>query len=76
MKKLLLLTLSIPLLSIAVHGQTCTGLTTLNKHIYKPERLVEKKGCITVTGVIKKKIKEKDETFTFALNLIQVRTAI
>lgn len=69
MKRLLLLALSIPLLVIAVSGQTCTGLATLNKHIYKPERLVEKKGCITVTGVIKKKVKEKDGDFHVRLLL-------
>lgn len=69
MKRLLLLALSILLLSIAAYGQECTGLANLNKHIYKPERLVEKKGCITVRGVIVKKIKEKDGDFHVRLRL-------
>jgi len=35
----------------------------LMKHVYHPDRLIEQKGCITVTGVIVKKLKEKDGDF-------------
>jgi hypothetical protein len=69
MKKLLLLVLLLPLVPVAAYSQSCTGLAKLNKHIYKPERLVEKKGCITVKGIIKKKVKEKDGDFHVRLLL-------
>ena len=68
MKRLSVL-LVLPLLSIAAYGQTCTGSQALMKHVYNPDRLVEKKGCVTVTGVIKKKLKEKDGDFHVRLKL-------
>jgi hypothetical protein len=69
MKRLLLLTLVLPLISVAAYGQTCTGSKTLMKHVYHPDRLVGQKGCITVTGVIVKKLKEKDGDFHVRLKL-------
>ncbi len=69
MKKLLLLALLISLASIAAHGQDCTGSQALMKHVYHPARIVEKKGCVTVKGVIKKKIKEGDGDFHVRLKL-------
>jgi hypothetical protein len=45
MKRLLLLTLVLPLISVAAYGQTCTGSKTLMKHVYHPDRLVEQKGA-------------------------------
>jgi hypothetical protein len=39
------------------------------KHVYHPDRLVEQKGCITVTGVIAKKLKEKDGDWHVRLTL-------
>ena len=38
-------------------------------HVYHPTRLVEKKGCVTVKGVIKKKIKKGDGDFHVRLLL-------
>src|SRR5713226_6943408 len=69
MKKLLLFALLIPLASIAAYGQTCTGSQALMKHVYHPDRLVPQKGCVTVKGVIKKKLKEKDGDFHVRLLL-------
>ena len=69
MKRLLLLALVLPLLSVAAYGQTCTGSKALMKHVYHPDRLVEQKGCVTVTGVIVKKLKEKDGDFHVRLKL-------
>jgi hypothetical protein len=69
MKKLLLLSLLISLASITAHGQTCTGSAALMKHVYHPARLVQQKGCVTVRGVIKKKIKEGDGDFHVRLLL-------
>lgn len=69
MKKLLLLVLALPLLSITAYSQTCTGVANLMQHVYKPARLVEQKGCITVKGVIKKKVPEKDGDFHVRLLL-------
>jgi hypothetical protein len=69
MKRLLLLSLLVCVGSIAAYGQTCTGSKALMKHVYKPDRLVEKKGCITVTGIIMKKVKEKDGDFHVRLKL-------
>lgn len=63
---LLLLLLCVP---ASIHAQTCTGSKTLMKHVYHPDRLVEQKGCITVTGVIVKKLKEKDGDFHVRLKL-------
>jgi hypothetical protein len=39
------------------------------KHVYHPARLVPAKGCVTVKGVIKKKIKEGDGDFHIRLLL-------
>ncbi|SRR6267378_1358593 len=69
MKRLLLLALLISVISIAAFGQTCTGSAALMKHVYHPDRLIEQKGCITVTGVIVKKLKEKDGDFHVRLKL-------
>jgi len=69
MQRLLYLALLFALASVSAYGQQCTGLATLNKHIYKPARLVEKKGCITVTGIIRKKLPEKDGDFHVRLEL-------
>jgi len=38
-------------------------------HVYNPDRLQESKGCITVTGVIVKKTKERDGDFHVRLKL-------
>jgi hypothetical protein len=39
------------------------------KHVYHPDRMVEQKGCITATGIIVKKLKEKDGDFHVRLKL-------
>ena len=39
------------------------------KHVYHPDRLQEAKGCVTVRGIIKKKIKEGDGDFHVRLLL-------
>ena len=44
-------------------------LKDLDEAVYHPDRLVEQKGCITVTGVIVKKLKEKDGDFHVRLKL-------
>lgn len=69
MKRLLVLALALPLVSVATHGQSCRGSKTLMKHVYHSDRLVEEKGCITATGVIVKKLKEKDGDFHVRLKL-------
>jgi hypothetical protein len=69
MKKLLFIAFLISVSPIAAYGQDCTGSQALMKHVYHPARLVEKKGCVIVTGVIKKKIKEKDGDFHVRLKL-------
>jgi len=60
MKKLLV-AFVISLTSVAAYGQTCTGVTNLMKHVYKPDRLVR--------GVIVKKLKEGDGDFHVRLKL-------
>jgi len=50
MKRLLLLSLMLPVLSITAYGQTCDN--SLMAHVYRPERLVKVKGCVTVTGTV------------------------
>jgi hypothetical protein len=67
MKRLLLVVFLLALSSMAVDGQTCDD--TLMKHVYHPDRLVTKKGCITVTGKITKKIIEKDGDIHIRLKL-------
>ncbi len=69
MKKLLLLALLIPLISVAAYGQTCSGSEALMKHVYNPSRLIPQKGCVTVRGIIRKKIKEGDGDFHVRLEL-------
>jgi hypothetical protein len=69
MKRLLLLALFVFFSSIAAYGQTCTGSAALMKHVYNPGRLVEKKGCVTVRGVIVKKRIEKDGDWHVLLKL-------
>jgi hypothetical protein len=69
MKRLLLLALLISLASIAAYGQDCSGSETLMKHVYHPARLIPQKGCVTVRGIIKKKIKEGDGDFHVRLLL-------
>jgi hypothetical protein len=54
---------------ITVYGQDCSNAAALQKHIYKPDRLVEQKPCITVRGIIRKKIKEGDGDFHVRLEL-------
>jgi hypothetical protein len=68
MKKLLF-ALLIPLVSITAYSQTCTGSQALMKHVYHPDRLVPQKGCVTVKGVIKRKLTEKDGDFHVRLLL-------
>src|SRR5262245_28118541 len=63
---LLLLTLGVFALA---NGQPCRGAKTLMKHVYNPDRLVEQKGCVTVTGVIVKKLREKDGDWHVRLKL-------
>jgi hypothetical protein len=67
MKKILLIPLL--LFGAPVHGQDCSASTALMKHVYHPDRLVERKGCITVTGTIVKKLKEGDGDFHVRLKL-------
>jgi len=55
--------------AVSAYAQDCTGSKTIMKHVYHPDRLVEQKGCITVTGVIVKKIKEGDGDFHVRLKL-------
>lgn len=69
MKRFVLLTILLPLLSVAAYGQDCTGSKALMKHVYHPARLVEQKGCVTVKGIIMKKVKEKDGDFHVRLKL-------
>ena len=73
MKRLLLLALLLSLTSIAAYGQDCSGAAALQKHIYKPDRLVEQKPCITVRGIIRKKLKEGDGDFHVRLELDAVQ---
>src|SRR5258706_13983781 len=69
MKRLLLIAFLTALVSLAAYGQDCSGAKALQKHIYKPDRLKEVKGCVTVRGVIMKKILEKDGDFHIRLKL-------
>src|SRR5258706_1564399 len=69
MKRIILLSLLISVASIAAYGQDCSGVVALQKHIYKPERLVEQKPCITVRGIIRKKIPEGDGDYHVRLEL-------
>ena len=69
MKRLVALAFITLLASISAYSQTCTGSATLMKHVYHPARLQEAKGCVTVTGVIMKKIKEGDGDFHVRLKL-------
>jgi hypothetical protein len=52
MKRLLLLVLSIPVLSITLYAQTPNCDASLLKHVYHPARLLVKNKCIAVTGTI------------------------
>jgi len=67
--KRLLIAFFISLTSVVAYGQTCTDSAKLMKHVYHPSRLVEKKGCVTVRGVIVKKLKEGDGDFHVRLKL-------
>ena len=69
MKRLLLLVLLTLFVSAVAYGQNCSGSAALMVHVYHPDRLVEKKGCVTVRGVIKKKIREPDGDFHIRLKL-------
>jgi hypothetical protein len=69
MKRSLLLMLLLVFLSAVAYGQDCSGAAALQKHIYKPDRLVEQKPCITVKGIIRKKLKEGDGDFHVRLEL-------
>ncbi len=69
MKKLLFFALLIPLACVSAYGQDCSGSEKLQKHIYHPARLIPQKGCVTVRGIIKKKIKEGDGDFHVRLLL-------
>ena len=69
MKRLLLLSLLISLASIAAYGQDCSASVALMRHVYHPTRLVQQKGCVTVRGVIKAKLKEADGDFHVRLLL-------
>lgn len=69
MKQLLLLALAVVLLSATANSQTCSGVAALDKHIYRPERLEQQEPCITVRGIIRKKIREKDGDFHVRLEL-------
>jgi hypothetical protein len=69
MKRILLVLCLVPLAPIAIHAQDCDAATALMKHVYHPDRLVPAKGCVTVTGVIVKKLKEKDGDFHVRLKL-------
>ena len=67
MKRILLLSLLIPLASISAYGQTCDD--TLMRHVYHPNRLVVRKGCITVTGTIRSETPEGDGDIHMRLQL-------
>ena len=67
MKKLLLLALLIPLASISAYGQTCDD--SLMQHVYHPNRLVVRRGCIAVTGKIMSETPEKDGDIHMRLQL-------
>jgi hypothetical protein len=69
LKTFLVIVFFLCLSSTLASGQDCSKAPGLMKHVYKPNRLVEKKGCITVTGVIVKKIKEGDGDFHVRLKL-------
>ena len=70
MKRLLLLALLLPLVSIAAFGQTCTGSDTLlQDHVYHPERLTEAKGCVAVKGKVIAKRPEPDGDIHYLLKL-------
>lgn len=69
MKRILFVALLTVLASFAAHGQDCSGAAALQKHIYKPERLVEQKPCITVRGIIRNKASEGDGDYHVRLEL-------
>ena len=69
MKNLVLLALLLVAVCATAEAQDCSGATALQKHIYKPDRLVAQKGCITVTGIIRKKLKEGNGDFPVRLEL-------
>lgn len=69
MQRFLYLALLLSLASISAYGQDCSASVKLMKHVYHPNRLVQQKGCISVTGVIVKKIKEGDGDFHVRLKL-------
>lgn len=49
-KRIILLSLLIPLISITAYGQNCDQ--SLLQHVYHPNRLIVKKKCVAVTGTI------------------------
>jgi hypothetical protein len=50
-------------------SQNCSGAAALQKHIYKPQRLVQQKPCVTVKGIIRVKIAEGDGDYHVRLEL-------
>ena len=69
MKRLAFFLSLLSVTAVSAYAQDCTGSKALMKHVYHPDRLVEQKGCVTVTGVIVKKIKEHDGDFHVRLKL-------
>ncbi len=69
MKRLLLLTFLLPLVSIAAYGQTCSGSDQLMTHLYNPTRLEVAKGCITVRGKVIAKMSQDDGDIHYRLKL-------
>src|SRR6266851_5510540 len=69
MKRVLLLAFLMPLVPVLSYGQSCSGSDALQKHIYHPDRLVDDKGCITVTGKIMFKKFEDDGDVHYRLKL-------
>lgn len=51
------------------YGQDCSEAESLQRHIYKPERLVPVKGCITLTGQIIARVTEADGDLHYRLKL-------
>lgn len=76
MKRIMLFSLLISVASIAAYGQTCTGSDALEKHIYNPDRLVDEKGCITVTGKVMFKQPEPDGDIHYRLKITGDKTGL
>src|SRR5438045_2839795 len=73
MRKLLLLALVIVTFTSITHAQRRRAvepcMSSLAEHVYNPDRLVTKRGCITVTGEVMSKRPEGDGDYHFQLKV-------